>query len=885
MLMLAVLGLVGLGVAAMIANRRHERRWRRLRIERQKPALKVAAQEATALLDRDRYLNARAVERWNRRHRDLGDLLRIRADDLALEGALREDLELCRGLMHDTPRVVEERNADWTARELRSLTDWFDGIEKRPLTERQREAVVRDEDNALVVAGAGTGKTSTVIGKIGYLLERGHARPEQILVLAFARKAKEELEERVKDRFGVCPEVRTFHGLGRSILGEADGRVPTLAKTAEDPKALDRLLEKIIDAIFEEKRYHQILVDFFSYHLRPVVDSFDFETTADYYRQLRQTDHRTLKGERVKSHEELLIANWLTANGIPYEYEAMYPVDTADARRQQYRPDFHLREHGIYIEHFGIGRDGSTAPHVDGEAYRAQMAWKRELHRSHGTELVETYSYERMDGKLFENLEARLRQRGVTPRPLSAEKLKQELQESSEIRRITQLIKRFLNLFRSHPTNTHELRRMGAVRHDGERCAAFLDVFAAVHERYEEHLRRHDVIDFHDMIAQAEERARCGKYVSPFTHIVVDEFQDISPGRVELLKALLAQADEPRLFCVGDDWQSIFRFTGSDISIMRRLEEHVGATRRTDLDRTFRFNDRILAASTRFITANPDQLKKEMEAARAIDRPAIKILLASSEESVDTPLASALREIAGETKEATVLLLARYNFVLDDVPRRLLWQHPHLSITPRTVHTAKGLEADYVVVLGVSTGKYGFPTGMADDPLLGLLLPGEGGYPNAEERRLFYVALTRARHRVFLLADDGARSCFLDELEQASYASLVEFAGGDHESAVCRRCHGRLVRRHGRYSTFWGCEHYPLCEGKGTTCPQCRRGVLVADREGARCNVGTCGYRAQRCGRCRDGFMLPKEGRFGPFWGCSSYPECTHTRSRDSMGD
>jgi DNA helicase-4 len=881
LVILAVVGAIG-AIGAASAKQRKKRKQIFLTLW---PLIDPALAEALELFDRNRFLNHRAFARWQQKHSRLRELVSLRLDDLSIHSDAIAKIKQIALLLGSTD-LVTMRNGKWIDGELSAMRNWFDTVVSKPLTERQRLAVLQDEDCSLIVAGAGTGKTSTVVAKVGYLLTRGHVRPEEILVLAFAKKAQKELEQRLVARFGVRVEVRTFHSLGVSIIAETNERRPTLAKVAEDDTALERYLDSTVDALFDEPQHRALLVRFFAFHARPERSESDFHTQADYYRYLRTNRIRTLLGEGVRSYGELVIANWLFVNGIPYRYEGPFQeADTSDAKHRQYLPDFYLPDHNVYVEHFGTARDGSVAPFIDRDKYHADMAWKRALHKRHSTRLVETFYYEHREGTLLNELETRLRAHGVEPMPLSMDQLRSMLQERGEVKPVTRLLKTFLNLFKSHPSTIDQLREHAKRSVDAERSIAFLALFDVVFERYQAMLAADRAIDFHDMISLATQCVGTGRYRSPFNCVVVDEFQDISRGRAELLKALLKQADDPRLLCVGDDWQSIYRFTGSDISLMTKFADHFGFTQRTDLDKTFRFNDGVLGASSRFITANPEQLKKQITSVAQTPQPAIQVLCSSADSSVDAPLIRALTEIEQSAPDASVMLLARYHFRFDDIPSEVFERFPGLEITKRTVHQAKGLESDYVIILDVVAGRYGFPSEIMDDPVLDLLLAEEGAFPNSEERRVFYVALTRCRCRAYVLTDEANPSSFVEELSSSPYANLVAVERGDFERAHCRSCGGRLVRRTGKLGDFWSCEHFPLCRGKGSPCSGCRIGVMTIVGTEARCNRRGCTYTSNRCVRCTSGIMTPREGRLGPFWGCSNYPDCDFTRDCGDRGN
>ena len=304
----------------------------------------------------------------------------------------------------------------------------------------------------------------------------------------------------------------------------------------------------------------------------PYRSEHDFKNWGEYWDYIRRNEIRSLKDDVVKSYEECEIANFLYLNDVEYEYEAPYEHDTATPDKGQYRPDFRLTASGIYIEHFGLNAAGKTAPFVDREEYLRDMEWKRKLHAERGTLLIETFSHEHFHGKLIAKLRDKLAGHGVRLSPLSRERVFAVLQDRGHASQFTRLLATFLQHFKGARMTLGELSRKAAALQDDGRAEAFVSVFRTVYERYEESLSRSGSIDFNDMINRATDHVEQGRYSSPFGYILVDEFQDISPARARLLNALLKQTPSAKLFAVGDDWQAIFRFGGSDISLMREFE-------------------------------------------------------------------------------------------------------------------------------------------------------------------------------------------------------------------------------------------------------------------------------------------------------------------------
>ena len=792
-------------------------------------------------------------------------------------------LKMVQDYLKDPGSFREKVNKIYVSNQLNESREFFDQVEARPLTDEQRKAVVIDEDRNLAVAAAGSGKTSVIVAKAGWLVWRGYRHPSELLLLAFARDAQKELEERLQHRLGDETArdltVRTFHSLGMSIIGQAEGERPTLAKAAEDSRALSDLLKAIIDDLCTERTFAGILLKWFQAHFAPYRSEHEFQSMGEYWDYVRQHDIRSLKGEKVRGYQECVIANFLYLNGVPYEYEAIYEHKTATPERRQYQPDFYLPEAGVYIEHFGLDASGDPAPFMNKKEYLQSMEWKRWCHVKYGTTLIETFSHEHDAGKLTENLAEKLAIHGVTLSSVPPVDVFAVLNEQGRIDPFTRLVAIFLQHYKGDRLSFREVARRATSVRDRLRAEAFLAVFKPIFQRYQEALSERGEIDFHDMINKATEHVEAGRYCSPFGYILVDEFQDISPGRARLLKALLDQSPTVQLFAVGDDWQSIYRFSGSDTAVMREFGVHFGYSKRIYLETTFRCADRIVSVATKFILSNTAQIKKNVRSTRQAVGTSVHIGLPDKKCSLlRETLDKIAADMAHHDRGSTVLLLGRYRHMRPENMSELARQYPGLQLSYMTVHRSKGLEADYVVVLGLCPGKYGFPTEINDDPLLDLVLAEPEGHPNAEERRLFYVAITRAKHCVYLLADDGAPSSFVKELIDGEYDVAV-FGRLSENDVPCPRCaEGRLERRENAQNggVFYGCSNWPYCKYRQPACPSCGAGLLVKEDNAFSCN--DCGQPAKSCPNC-DGWLRTRVSKYGPFFGCSNWPVCTYTRN------
>lgn len=777
-------------------------------------------------------------------------------------------------------------------RELSNRSAFFDEVEKYPLSPEQRTAVLTDEEATLVLASAGSGKTSVIAAKAVNLVETKTATPEQILLLAFAKPAAKEISERIRARSGLTVHARTFHKLAYDIIGEVEGAKPPLTNHATDEKLYCSKLKDIIEGIARsDTKFATALVRWFTSSYVTSKSEWDFKTKHDWYTYVEKIDLRTLQGEIVKSYEELLIANWLFVMGVEYEYEAVYPHPTESDGRRKYQPDFYLPQSGVFIEHFGvrISRDKwgperyETAPFVDRESYLAGIEWKRMVHSQNETKLVETYSYERESGELLDLLEKKLQDQ-VEFNPRDPLTIYDRVVEIGQVDDFSRLVGSFLKRFKAGSFSISFCLDRAKQLKLGRRALAFLEVFEPIFDKYQAELKGR--IDFEDMVNKAAAIVEGGAYICPFTHIVIDEFQDISEDRARLIRALKSSSKGTKVFAVGDDWQSIFGFAGADISIMRNFGPRFGGdfagtsgqAKIVDLGRTFRSVDKIAFAAREFVLRNPEQLAKTVIPAGEAEEPRIKVLWTSSVRPAG--LEDALQEIVecySDQGSQSVLLLGRYRFNEPDL-RPIQAAFPDLSIRFSTIHSAKGAEADHVILLEAKSDRTGFPSQKEDDPLLSLVSPDEDPFEHAEERRVMYVAMTRARQSLTILAPETQPSEFVRELlSDPIYGAAVakEFC---EELVVCSDCGGRMVLANGSNGKpYFRCEHTTHCGHIMPACHQCGSGFPKRDEATDEATCGRCTAVYPTCPSCDDGWMIERSGQYGTFLGCSAFPNCKET--------
>lgn len=523
----------------------------------------------------------------------------------------REALRQCQSWLKDIEACRLQHNQAYTDAMLAEHAEFFQQIESSPLNPAQARAVVNGEQSLLVLAGAGSGKTSVLVARAGWLLAKGNAAAEQILLLAFGRKAAQEMDERIRERLHTEEiTARTFHSLALYIIQQGSKKVPIVSKLENDTAARNKL----------------------------------FITT---WRQQCSEKKAQAKGWRQWLEEEM---QWSVPEGNFWDDEKLQ-------RR--------------------------LAPRLD--------RWVS-LIRMHGGAQAE--------------------------------------------------------MIANAPEDIRDL------------FSKRIKLMAPLLKAWKSALKEESAVDFSGLIHQAIVILEKGRFISPWKHILVDEFQDISPQRAALLAALRKQNSQTTLFAVGDDWQAIYRFSGAQLSLTTRFHQTFGEGDRCDLDTTYRFNSRIGEVANRFIQQNPHQLAKPLNSLTNGDKKSVTLL-------DESQLDALLDKLSGFAKtEERILILARYHHLKPANLEKAATRWPKLQLEFMTIHASKGQQADYVIIVGLHEGSDGFPAPARESIMEEALLPAVEDFPDAEERRLLYVALTRARHRVWLLFNKDTPSCFVDELKQ-----------------------------------------------------------------------------------------------------------------------
>lgn len=726
-------------------------------------------------------------------------------------------------------------NAAHVERELVACKDLLDRVESKPLTPEQARAVVCFDNRVQVVASAGSGKTSTMVAKAAYAIRRGFVDPKRIVLLAFNKQAAEELKERAAlafERLGmpeVTVEASTFHALGLRLIGKATGEKPDIPDWATDAAGGVRKLTDIVDQLKDRSPAFRRQWDLFRFVFGKDLPAFGAPEPSDVWDAQGKGALVTNRGERVKSVEEAMIANLLFLNGVNYRYEAPYPHRTADETHRQYKPDFYYPDLNLFHEHFALDANGVPPAHFEG--YLEGVIWKRQLHADKGTELFETTSHGLRHSDDFDRLERELTARGLVLDPNPDREIPKEGQQPMASVELIGLVRTFMSHAKSNGLSASDLRqRLDAMPTDTFklRYQMFLDIAAPVMAAWDEALAAEDGIDFEDMLNLAAGHLESGRVESPYDLVMADEFQDASRARARLCRALV-QGKGRFFFAVGDDWQSINRFAGADVSVMTGFRQWFGHGQVLKLEQTFRCPQALCDVSSAFVSKNPGQIAKRVHSATPAHGPVLQAFqvdtkdqLADAIDRFVVNLAEGVRDGTippGRNGKVSVYVLGRYNADRQYVPMRQNRFNRWVEASFLTIHRSKGSEADYVILPEMISAprRRSFPNTRTDDPVLALAMPEGDTFPLGEERRLFYVALTRARRTVAMFTAQGQCSTFLRELEEDGAVVLTNTDGEAVEETPCPACkQGVLVLRTGPYGEFRACSNFPVCSYKPT---------------------------------------------------------------------
>ncbi len=732
--------------------------------------------------------------------------------------------------------LIMVHNKEYIARKIVEYKEYFDNLfkevdDKIKLDLNQRIAILTNEDYNLIIAGAGSGKTTTMIAKIRYLIECQKIKPNEIIAISFGRKNVIELEEKLNKQFKLGVKTSTFHRLGLDIISECLNKNYDIAKETTLYLCIQKYLQ---EELYKDKIEREKLLNFLIYYFDIDPEIIRFDTLDDYHKykldstyetiksnigaynktiiNKRRKIKRTIKSEYLRSKKEVEVANFLYLNNLDYEYEKKYKYIAA--KGIYYHPDFTVQqgENIVYIEVLSTNQNGESTLYTKNklETYNFNINIKKRCMESDNANLILVYSSYNDKKSPLQHLKEDLEKFNFVLNKVNDNQIYEQLMNSNKnsyFHSFVTICENFIQKCKINEMTKEDLIAISELESDN-RNKNFIKIIIPIYEYYMEYLKNNNLIDFDDMILMAKNIVKNEKVKlnNSYKYIIVDEYQDISNQRFDLIK-YLSQVMNSKIVAVGDDWQSIFGFAGSNVELFTKFKEKMGYAEVLKIQNTYRNAQELIDVAGEFVEQNNEQIKKTLKSNKHINKPIIVYSYNDSEKnsiSKAKTIINVIGDILKEKKDAKILLLGRYGFDATNLIDTGLFKEintnklkcsvfPNADISFYTVHKAKGLEFEYVIIINAIDSKYGFPSKVNDDPIFDIFKTNI--YENmayAEERRLFYVALTRTKNSVSIIVPKTKPSPFVLEIKDNNYVDfkddVIEFYEKNLENIRCPKC-------------------------------------------------------------------------------------------------
>ncbi|MDD3392684.1 MAG: UvrD-helicase domain-containing protein [Bacilli bacterium] len=793
---------------------------------------------------------------------------------------------------------VNKHNQYYINRKLLEEKNYLDNMflkvdKKINLDQEQRIAILTDEDYAMIIAGAGSGKTTTMAAKVKYLVEKQKINPADIMVISYTNKAVNELDTLINQKFKLNVKVITFHSFGYEILNSSQDK-----KLKVESNGYHIVANYFDKELGNDNEKLKDFIQFFIYYFDIPTSALKFKSLNEYHKHKKRNDYETLKSrlesynsktihdrqdnkytinnEFLRSSEEVMIANFLFMNGIEYDYEKVYaPL----SKTKIYLPDFtiYYGEKIYFLEHYGISEDGTKSIFTKRDQYRYKrnISEKRKIHNKFNTTLIETYSG---TDNLLDTLKQKLEKLGIVLKPKSEYEIFSALSKTDKdtyYQRFIVFCLDFIKGFKTKGYNQDSFKKLKDLS-DDKRTIRFLDFMEKLYYYYQRELKIRSSIDFEDMINDAYSllsEANNKQIKLPYKYIIIDEYQDISMQRFNLTKKV-SEISGAKVIAVGDDWQAVFAFAGSDVTLFTKFKELMGYGKELQITNTYRNSQELIDIAGKFVMQNRWQIKKQLKSQKRLPNP-VNIVTYDNDYKINYHKALAVEQCLIDIyheygEHQRILLIGRYGFDKYHLTNNEFFIEyeqdkiravniPELDITYLTAHSSKGLGYDNVIIINGEEGTYGFPSQLKDDPILDLIKIKDDTFAYSEERRLFYVALTRTKNKVYIVAPLSNPSSFIKEIRNYQNVKVIGDNNFKKDSDICPICGFPLVKRQSLINNLYVCSNdKELCDFMTNNlkykqrikiCPKCKEGyeVVKYSKKNRQYFIGCSNYQKTGC--------------------------------------
>lgn len=598
------------------------------------------------------------------------------------------------------------------------------------LDDEQKRVVLNDSKNSLIVAGAGSGKTTVISAKVKYLIDIKKIEPSKILVISFTRESVNDLKRQIIDGLRLEIIIQTFHKLALSIIGKNNSY-----------KICDNL-KNILSIYFLRDIY--FTPDYLSY--LNYLYTFVYIQNKSYFKINDKIS--------VTSLEEIAIVNFLNLTKINFKYKIINFNNI-------------ISKFILYIENNIV-------------VINYLNKYKRKKTKKNIYNIVK-------DNDVIFNIRKILEKNGV---------YKYDIIENNEIEYIKFLnvCCSFINCYKVNNINEYFLISLIKKYEKNYQISLFLNVIFNAYKYYINHNKINHILDFNDIINEAIKKLKQEEF-NKYKYVIIDEFQDISKNRLEIIKYLSKY--KTNIIACGDDWQSIFGFAGSDVNLFINFPKIIKNCEVLRITNTYRNSKQLIDISGNFIMKNNHQLKKELKSGKSLDKPII-INFFDEKNNISKLIYDVILNIVNKSVDSNILIIGRYKFSINKIidkeyfdfkNNRLVCLKKNINVTFLTAHSSKGLTFDEVIILDMDDDIYGFPSQIVDNLELSILKNKDNFYFE-EERRLFYVALTRTRGHNYLFSHIDKISPYIYEFLDLKEVEVINYTKRKIKRNVilCKNC-------------------------------------------------------------------------------------------------
>ncbi len=665
--------------------------------------------------------------------------------------------------------------------------------------DEQAAAIADTNGDIQVIARAGSGKTRTLVTRAIFLQQHCSIAPNELLLLAFNTKAVEEIQNRIKNATGKVPHVMTFHALAHAIVHPEEEII--YDNDSAFQMKLSREIQEVIDDYIRSPQSHNLIRDIMLTHFR---DDWEKIIKGNYHISIEERQklpYESLNGDHVKSFGEKTIANILFENSVAYKYERNFRWSGMN-----YRPDFTIllgKDQGVVIEYFGLQgeRDYDEMSEQKRKFWKSKPNW-RFLEYS-PSDIVQ-FGVETFERRLIDDLN----ELGIPTRKRTDEEI-WDLVQHRVIDTFTKAVRSFVSRCRKLNLSPSELERKiktHSMLSESERL--FLNAALLIYGGYIQKLEANKQEDFDGLMWRSVEMVNAG--VSRFTRnkgreqgnfekikfILIDEFQDFSEMFYQLCMAIRKQNPAVQFFCVGDDWQAINEFAGSELRFFRNFSSYFSNTKQYHISGNYRSPYSIVQVGNTLMQGlgNPATAKKQTQGDVFLcllnDLHPSTIEEANRNGDEITPAILRIinnylskgREIVMLSRSNNLPWFINYSEKPGNNSERLQKFREHIasffpeadrkSIQISSTHKYKGNEKAVVIVLDAVERRYP----LIHQNWIFLHIFGES-IPNIEaaEKRLFYVAITRPEETLLIITEKNQISPYIKDIEKLSSIKRIDW--------------------------------------------------------------------------------------------------------------